>query len=103
MTENNKTEPKEGFESFLTDSEEAQEGVEYVKPDLELKLSKEKRMECRQIVQEIRKFGITSQRQILYLIYLLSLEVEDPATMKSLTSAIKEGRKDLGEEKKLIL
>jgi hypothetical protein len=31
------------------------------------------------------------------------LEIEDIDTMKAITSAIKEGRKELGEEKKLIL
>jgi hypothetical protein len=103
MTQSDNVKNNEGFDAFLTDDTEAEEGVDYIKPDLELKLSKEKRMECRQIVQEIKKFGITSQRQLMYLIYLLSLEIEDIDTMKTITSAIKEGRKELGEEKKLIL
>lgn len=103
MTQNDNAENGEGFDKFLTDDSETEEGVEYIKPDLELKLSKEKRMECRQVVQEIKNFGITNQRQLMYLIYLLSLEIEDIDTMKAITSAIKEGRKELGEEKKLIL
>jgi len=96
---NNKT----GFDTFLIDPEEAEENVEYIQPDLELKLSKEKRTECRQVVQEIKNFGIRSQRQILYLIYLLSLEVEDPEIMKTLVSACKTGRRKIPDEKKLIL
>lgn len=94
---------KEGFDTFLTDADEIEEGVEYIKPDLELKLPPAKRNECRDIVQEIKSFGVRSQRQILYLIYLLSLEVEDPITMKALVEACKSGRKDLPDEKKLIL
>lgn len=99
MTENS----KEGIDSFLTDPEDAEEGVEYIKPDIELKLSAEKRNECRQIVQEIKNFGVRSQRQLLYLIYLLALEIEDPATMTTIVDACKTGRKDLSDEKKLIL
>ena len=94
---------KEGFDVFLTDDSEAEEGVEYIQPDIEIKLPKEKRMECRTIVQEIKNFGITGQRQLLYLIYLLALEIEDPNTMKSIIGIVKTSRKDLGDEKKLIL
>jgi hypothetical protein len=95
------------FDSFLTDTPE--EDVDYIKPNIELKLSKEKRQECRDIVLEIRKFGI-NQRQLLYLIYLLSLELEDNVTMKALSKAIGENRENIktesfgGEQKsKLIL
>lgn len=94
---------KEGFDKFLTDADEAEDGVEYIKPDIELALSPQKRTECRQIVQEIKKFGVTGQRQLLYLIYLLALEIEDQETMKTIVNACKAGRKDLKEEKKLIL
>jgi hypothetical protein len=64
---------KTGFDKFLTDSDEPEEGVGYIQPDIELSLSKEKRAECREIVREIKSFGVRGQRQILYLIYLLSL------------------------------
>ena len=97
MTEENKA----GFDKFLTD--DAEDGVEYIVPDIELKLSKEKRMECRRVIQEIKSFGITSQRQLLYLVYLLGLEMEDPATMKAITNSCKKARKELKVEKKLIL
>jgi hypothetical protein len=94
---------KDGFDTFLTDSDETEDGVGYIKPNIELKLPAAKRNECRDIVREIKNFGVRGQRQILYLIYLLALEVEDPSTMKALVDACKEGRKDLAEEKKLIL
>lgn len=99
MTNNN----KEGFDKFLTDETETEEGVEYIQPDIELVLSPQKRNECRQVVQEIKKFGITGQRQILYLIYLLALEIENQETMKTIITACKTGRKGLNEEKKLII
>lgn len=94
---------KEGFDTYLTDADETEDGVGYIQPDIELKLPPAKRNECREIVREIKSFGVRSQRQILYLIYLLALEVEDPETMKALTGACKVARKDLDEEKKLIL
>lgn len=98
------TEHKEGFDKFLTDVNETEEGVEYIKPDIELTLPKHKRTECREIIKEIKKFGVTGQRQILYLIYLLGLEIEDQATMKAITDACKSGRQQLPEkETKLIL
>lgn len=94
---------KEGFDTFLTDADETEEGVEYIQPDIELKLPAAKRNECREIVREIKSYGVRGQRQLLYLIYLLSLEIEDPNTMKTLVGACKSGRKELSEEKKLIL
>lgn len=99
MSENEKS----GLDSFLTDEAEKEEGVEYIKPDIELKLPANKRKECRDVVQEIKNYGITGQRQLLYLIYLLALEVEDQVTMKELVSVCKKSRKDLQDEKKLIL
>lgn len=63
----------------------------YIKPNIETKLLPKKRQECRDIVLEIKKFGV-SQRQMLYLIYLLSLELEDIEIMKALTAAIGENR-----------
>lgn len=101
MTEN-KT-PNESLDALFTDPEDAEEGVNYIQPDLELKLHKSKREECRQVVQEIKSFGITSQRQVLYLIYLLALEIEDAGVLKSIVDACKVGRKELTNEKTLII
>ncbi len=89
MTEEN----KDGqWDSLLT--EEAQDGEEYIQPNIELELPVNKRKDCRDIVMEIRKFGV-SQRQMLYLIYLLSLELEDNKTMKAIAKAIGENRKNV--------
>ncbi len=104
MSNSNSTEQ---FNNFLTETPE--DNVEYIKPNIELKLSKEKRQECRDILLEIRKFGV-NQRQILYLIYLLSLELEDNVTMKALAKAIGENRENINpgvfqkeQKNKLIL
>lgn len=88
MTEENKGE----WDSLLT--EEAQEGEEYVQPNIELELPVNKRKDCRDIVMEIRKFGV-SQRQMLYIIYLLSLELEDNKTMRAIIKTIGENRKNV--------
>ena len=89
MTEENKTGE---WDSLLT--EEAQEGEEYIQPNIELELPVSKRKDCRDIVMEIRKFGV-SQRQMLYIIYLLSLELEDNKVMKAIVKAIGENRKNV--------
>jgi hypothetical protein len=52
------------------------------------KLAAEKQV-CRQILAEINKFGI-SQRQAMFLIYLLSSELEDIEAMQTLTTVIRE-------------
>lgn len=101
MTENET--PNESLDALFTDPEDAEEGINYIQPDLELKLAKGKRDECRQIVQEIKSYGVTGQRQILYLIYLLALEVEDASVLKTIVDACKVGRKELTSEKTLIV
>jgi hypothetical protein len=52
------------------------------------KLAKENE-ECRKIVKEILNVGLT-QRQQTFLIYLLSLELENIDHVKNLTDLIKE-------------
>jgi hypothetical protein len=66
----------------------------YVNPSIEVKLSKEKRQACRDILLEIRNFGV-SQRQIMYLIYLLALELEDQAAMQAISTACGEHRENI--------
>lgn len=44
---------------------------------------------CRRIVAEINNFGV-SQRQMLFLIYLLALNLENTQQMKALTKAVKD-------------
>jgi hypothetical protein len=83
------TEQKEGIEQFF-DSEE-QPGVEYIKPNLDLKLSDRHKSECREIVLEIKKFGV-NQRQLLFIVDLLSLELENLQTTKEIRAAIRNAR-----------
>lgn len=87
---------------FLTDVEDVDDNVKYVKPNIETKLSARKRRECRDIVQEIRNFGI-SQRQLLYLIYLLSLELENREVMTALSELIGKYREKIPVSTNLIL
>ena len=46
------------------------------------------RAKCREIVQEILNFGV-SQKQIVQLVYLLSLELENIEEMRYLSKACK--------------
>lgn len=85
MSDNNK------LDDFLTDPDALEDGVEYIKPNIESKLPAPKRNECREIVREIRSYGV-SQRQTLYLIYLLALEIEDRETMQAITKAVGDHR-----------
>lgn len=89
-------EDKENWEKFLVSEEEAEQynPENFIKPNIETKLPAHKRKECREIVLEIKKFGV-SQRQILYLIYLLSLELEDISLMRSIVKIIGENRENV--------
>jgi hypothetical protein len=82
------------WDSLLTNEEEAKSDEEYIVPNIEFKLPKEKRQACRDILIEIRKFGV-SQRQTLYLIYLLALELEDRKVMQALVKAIGDHREEV--------
>lgn len=81
------------FDTFLEDPTEGEEGS-YIQPSIEHKLSKQKRQDCRDIVVEIKKFGI-SQRQLLYLIQLLALELENNDISKSIAKLIGEKREEV--------
>jgi hypothetical protein len=90
------------FDSMLTDESQAVEGEAYIVPNyVETKLSKEKRMQCRGIVKTINDFGV-SQRMKLYLIYLLSLELENRDSMMKIAKVVGEC-KDTIEDSKLIV
>ncbi len=67
---------------------------ETVDLSIETTLSKQRRLECRQIVQEIKNFGI-GQRQVLYLIQLLAFELENREVMLSILSAVKTNREEI--------
>ncbi len=89
-----------GWDSLLTS--EPKEDETYIQPNIEIELPVMKRQACRDIVLEIKKFGV-NQRQILYLIYLLSLELEDNVTMKAVVKAVGENRKNVPVNKELIV
>lgn len=89
---NENTYNKDGkFDAFLETPEDDANLDNYIKPNIETKLSPKKRQDCRDIVREIKKFGV-SQRQLLYLIQLLALELENVAAMKAIAKAIGENR-----------
>lgn len=79
---------------LLDDKETASEEHSYIVPNIETKLSKRKRDECREIVREIKEFGV-NQRQLLYVIYLLSLELENTDAMRALSKVIGEVREQI--------
>jgi hypothetical protein len=90
------------FDDMLTSEDDVQEGEAYVVPNyIETKLPKEKRMECRGIVKTINQHGI-SQRQKLYMIYLLSLELENRDSMMKIVKVVSEC-KDTIEDSKIIV
>lgn len=49
----------------------------------------EENVVCRKIVSEINNFGV-SQRQLMMIIYLVSLQLENNEHMKELSSFVKE-------------
>lgn len=76
--------------------------VPYVQPNVEVELSKEKRQACRDIVTEIKNFGV-NQRQILFLIQLLAMELENGDAMRAIVKAVGAVRKDIPAGSKLIV
>jgi len=81
---------------FLTDKSKSDESDKesYIIPNIETKLPKRKRDECREIVKEIKEFGV-SQRQLLYTIYLLSLELENIEAMRNIAKVVGEVRETI--------
>lgn len=82
--------------------EEEQPGVAYIRPHMEIKLSDKQRHECREIVREIKNFGV-NQRQLLFLIDLLALELENNDAMRRIRAAVVETRDKMGESSGIII
>ena len=61
-----------------------------------LEKSAKESQQCREIVSEILKFGVT-QQQILRIAYLLSLELENRKAMVDISTCIKEHVDELGD------
>jgi hypothetical protein len=57
----------------------------------------EDRVKARNIVQEILNFGV-SQQQILYIAYLLALELEDRDIMLKISNSIKQLLENVGDD-----
>ena len=62
----------------------------------------QERHQCREIIGEIMKFGV-SENQKVRIIYLLSLELENNDLMKEIVSICKERLDDNVEEDKKII
>ena len=54
------------------------------------------RGQARDIVQEILNFGV-SQQQILYIVYLLALELEDRDAMLKISNSVKQLLENIGD------
>lgn len=74
----------------------------FVEPNIEHELPKDKRQACRDIALEIKNFGV-NQRQILYLIQLLAMELENGDAMRAISKAIGTVRKDIPVGNRLVL
>lgn len=89
------------LDSFLED--EPQQGIPYVKAHpIENKLPKEKKDEVHQIVQEVLKFGVT-QRQLLYLIQQLSMNLENREIMLALIEVVSDNREKISTKTSKIV
>ena len=82
--------------------ENEEENVVYVEPNIEHELPKDKRQMCREIVREIKEFGV-NQRQILFLIQLLAMELENREALRAISKVVGEVRKEVPVGNKLIL
>lgn len=81
---------------------EPEEGVDYIKPtSIETQLSKEKREECRFIVKQLNDFGF-GQRQLLFLIELLALQLENRETMLAVKQAVATNRNKVAVSKIIL-
>lgn len=93
----------------VNESEASTSNNQFIVPNIETKLPKHKRDECRDILKEVRDFGV-SQRQILFLIHLLALELENTDAMRAIAKAVGEVREfipvnviDVPENRDLVI
>lgn len=97
---NNKLTNKQ-LEELREEQENSEKNAVYIEPDIEEALSEEKKKECFHIVKEIKEFGV-SQRQILFLLGLLALELEDNELTNSIVKLVKQGRKTIGVSRLIL-
>lgn len=94
--------PSQQPSSFLTDETEKEEGVSYIAPNyIETKLPKANKQKCRGIVRTINEFGV-SQREKLFLIYLLSLELENRDAMLKISKTVGECQASIEAPKVIV-
>lgn len=87
---------------FLVDEDKADPNQQYIKPNyIETTLSKEKKMECREIVRVINEYGV-SQRQKMFIVYLLSLELEDMRLVKGIAKLVGEVQNSIQDGKIIV-
>lgn len=86
----------------MNQSNDDDENVTYIEPNIEFELPKEKRQECRNILMEIKNFGV-SQRQTLFLIRLLAMELENGEVMRAIVKSVGEQRKNVPVGPKIAL
>ena len=85
---------------FISDIPE--QDKQYITPAyIETKLSSDKKMEARNIVKVINQYGV-SQRQKLFITYLLALELENRTLMNGIVGAIAAAEKEIDAPKVLI-
>ena len=82
--------------------QEDDEAAVFIQPNPEHELSIEKRQECRNILREIKDFGV-NQRQILFLIQLLTLELENGEAMRSIIKVVTSVRSTIPVESKSLI
>lgn len=74
------------FDSYLTET--AVEGVQYIKPKyVELSLSKDRKQELRALLKTLNEYGM-SQRDRLFLMYIMALELESREAMTAIVDGI---------------
>lgn len=86
VTEETASSNLDRFESYLDD--EAKDGVNYVEPKyVELSLSKERKQELRALLKTLNEYGM-SQRDKLFLTYIMALEFESREAMNAIVSGV---------------
>lgn len=100
MSDSAKTQEEENPNSFFTDCSEEQS----IKPGyLETNLTPAKKLECRKIIRTINDYGV-SERQKMFLVYLLALELTDRTLGSAIESCFINAHKrpQQGESKLLV-
>jgi hypothetical protein len=75
---------------------------QYITPSyIETKLNSDRKMEARNIVRVINEYGV-SDRQKLFIIYLLALELENRILLSGIASSVAAAEKEIDSPKVLV-